>query len=67
MQVLMMMKRNSLDKDCHHKKGEECECMNTLILMLPKSVCVCVCVFDKTLLYLFIVSFETTSENRAVK
>ena len=37
MQVLMMLKRNSLDKDCHHKKGEECECMNTLILMLPKN------------------------------
>jgi len=23
-------KKNSLDNDCHHKKWEECECMNTL-------------------------------------
>ena len=22
-------KKNSLDNDCHHQKGEECECMNT--------------------------------------
>jgi len=22
--------KNSLDNDCHHKKGGECECMNTL-------------------------------------
>ena len=21
--------KNSLDNDCHHKKGGECECMNT--------------------------------------
>jgi len=22
-------KKNLLDNDCHHQKGEECECMNT--------------------------------------
>ena len=22
-------KKNSLDNDCHHKKGGECKCMNT--------------------------------------
>ena len=26
---LMMSKKNSLDNDCHHQKGGECECMNT--------------------------------------
>ena len=23
------IKKNSLDNDCHHQKGRECECMNT--------------------------------------
>ena len=25
----MMLKKNSLDNNCYHQKGGECECMNT--------------------------------------
>jgi len=29
MQVFDDAEKNSLDNNCHHKKGGECECMNT--------------------------------------
>ena len=39
--------KNSLDNDCHHQKGEECESCKFQVLMILKRICLIIILIIK--------------------